>query len=353
MPHERFTNGPERPTVTFMSAIESSPEHTRPTSLTRRLFIANGAVLVVAFLLLALTPLTVKSPLSLGSGGVLSLIGLTALLATNLALIRRSLQPLTRLTASMRRVDLLRPGTRVPVYGDTEEVLDLTRAFNDMLERREAERRESVRRTLNAQEEERLQLARELHDEIGQGLTALLLQLDYMTKVAPPEVSEHAAEARETARTSLEEVRRIARQLRPEALDDLGLVSAITHLTDRIAARTELDITRRLERDLPHLPPETELVIYRVAQESLTNVIRHADAQRIEVELTASGRQVVLRVADDGRGLRGAREGAGMKGMRERAVLIGARLDVGPAELGGAEVRLEVQSDAGERPGAH
>jgi two-component system sensor histidine kinase UhpB len=253
----------------------------------------------------------------------------------------------------MRDVDLLRPGTRVPVHGDSKEVIELTRAFNEMLARLEAERRESVRRTLTAQEEERLQLARELHDEIGQGLTALLLQLDYIAKVAPEGITEEAVAARETARTSLEEVRRIARQLRPEALDDLGLVSAIVHLADRIAERSGLEVSRDLDRDLPALGPETELVIYRVAQESLTNVIRHADAGHIDVSLARSGDGVVLRVSDDGVGVNGAREGAGMKGMRERAVLVGARLDIGGSARGGTEVRLEVRDDAKERAGSH
>jgi two-component system sensor histidine kinase UhpB len=171
-----------------------------------------------------------------------------------------------------------------------------------------------------------------------------------MAKVAPEQFKQEARDAREAARTSLEEVRRIARQLRPEALDDLGLVSAVTHLSDRIASRTQLTIERALDRDLPQLAPETELVIYRVAQESLTNVIRHAEAKRVEMGLTAAGDRVVMRVADDGRGLSGAREGAGMKGMRERAVLIGAHLELGRSALGGAEVRLEVPVDARERP---
>jgi two-component system sensor histidine kinase UhpB len=330
------------------------PRPERPRSLTRRLFVANAALIVVAFLTLALTPLTVKSPLKVGSGGIISLVGLTAVLAVNLAIIRRSLEPLSRLTASMRGVDLLRPGTRVPVYGDSEEVLGLTRAFNDMLARLEAERRDSVRRTLTAQEDERLQLARELHDEIGQGLTALLLHLDYLGKAAPPEISGDLVEAREAARASLEEVRRIARQLRPEALDDLGLVSAISHLADRIADRSHLEVDRSLARHLPALPPETELVIYRVAQESLTNVIRHADAKRIDLTLAARDADaVVLRVADDGRGIDGLREGSGIKGMRERAVLVGARLDIGTTERGGTEVRLEVGGLAGAPDRAH
>ena len=310
---------------------------------------ANAALITAAFLLLALTPLTLASPLSIGAGGVLSLAGLTVVLAMNLLLIRRSLRSLNRLTDSMRDVDLLRPGTRVEVHGDSAEVVELTRAFNDMLARLEGERRDSVRRTVSAQEGERLQLARELHDEIGQSLTGLLLQLDHMTKAAPPELANDAAEAREAARTSLEEVRRIARQLRPEALDDLGLTSAVTFLTDRIGARSGLEIHRSLARDLPRLAPETELVIYRVAQESLTNVIRHADARSIDVSLTAAGDAVVLRVTDDGRGIGGAREGAGIKGMRERAVLAGGRLDIRRAPGGGTEVRLEVDGDGGRR----
>jgi two-component system sensor histidine kinase UhpB len=282
-----------------------------------------------------------------GYGGLLSLIGLTAVLATNLAITRRSLAPLARLSASMRRVDLLRPGTRVPVYGDTAEVVELTHAFNEMLSRLERERRDSVRRTLTAQEDERLQLARELHDEIGQSLTALMLQLDHVSRGAPPGLSEEVAEARENARASLEEIRRMARRLRPEALDDLGLVSALTHLVDRIDAHSGPHISRRVDRDLPPLTPEAELVIYRVAQESLTNVIRHAEARNVELSLTAVEGRARLVVADDGRGLDGAPEGAGIKGMRERAVLVGARLEVGSTQAGGTEVRLEVSPDAG------
>ena len=312
----------------------------------RRLFLANAALFVAAFLVLALTPLTIKSPLTLGIGGLLSLLGLSVVLATNLALVRRSLTPLRRLTGSMRRVDLLRPGTRVPVYGDSEEVVQLTRAFNEMLARLERERRESVRRTLTAQEDERLQLARELHDEIGQSLTALLLQLDYLGKAAPGGLAPEVREAREAARASLEEVRRMARRLRPEALDDLGLVSAINHLADRIARRSHIEVNRTLQRSLPELTADVELVIYRVAQESLTNVIRHAGAQRVELSLAATPAAVVLRVADDGDGIDGRPEGAGVKGMRERAVLAGAQLDIRPAEAGGTEVRLEVPCDA-------
>jgi two-component system, NarL family, sensor histidine kinase UhpB len=329
---------------------DTAEREQRP-ALTRKLFVANAALLVVAFSVLALTPLSIQSPLKSPTGGLISLAGLGVVLITNLAIIRRSVGPLRRLTAAMRDVDLLHPGTRVPVYGDSREVIELTRTFNDMLDRLESERRESVRRTVLAQEDERLQLARELHDEIGQSLTGLLLQLDYVAKAAPPELAPEAADAREAARGSLEEVRRIARQLRPEALDDLGLTSAITHLADRFAALSGLEIRRALDRNLPPLDPEVELVIYRVAQESMTNVIRHADARRVDLELTRSPDGIRLRVADDGAGIAHAREGAGIKGMRERAVLAGARLRITDAPAGGTEVELDVPtSQDGDRP---
>jgi two-component system sensor histidine kinase UhpB len=173
--------------------------------------------------------------------------------------------------------------------------------------------------------------------------------LDYLTKAAPAELAPEVAEAREAARGSLEEVRRIARQLRPEALDDLGLASAVIHLADRFAERSRLEISRRVARDLPPLDPAVELVIYRVAQESMTNVIRHADARKVDVELSSRPGVVRLRVCDDGRGLDGAQEGAGIKGMRERAVLAGARLRIERSSLGGTEVELEIDANAGAR----
>lgn len=324
----------------------------RTLSLAHKLFLTNAALFVVAFLSLAFTPLTIMSPFRSPSGGLLSLAGLAVVLLTNLVVTFRSLRPLGQLRTAMRDADLLRPGTRVPVYGYSAEIVELTRAFNEMLARLERERRESVRRTLVAQEDERLQLARELHDEIGQSLTGLLLQLDYLASVAPDDLAPEVADAREAARSGLEEVRRIARQLRPEALDDLGLTSAIAHLADRVAMRGGVEMQRAIDRSLPALSRETELVIYRVAQESMTNVIRHADARNIDLMLGRSARGLVLRVGDDGRGVNGADEGHGIKGMRERAVLAGGRLAVGGRAGGGTQVELEVPVDARARSGA-
>jgi two-component system sensor histidine kinase UhpB len=263
-------------------------------------------------------------------------------LVANLFLLKRAVAPLRRLTELMRRVDPLRPGERIPAYGGASEVVELTQAFNEMLERLEAERRESTSRTLAAQETERLRLARELHDEIGQRLTATLLQLSRLAKQAPGELQGSVEEVTETARGTLQEVRTIAAQLRPVALDDLGLVSALGVLTEQMSEQAEPQVDARLPRGLPRLDEEAELVVYRVAQEALTNAVRHADADRIELALDHADEQVRLVVRDDGRGLGGSEPGNGVKGMRERALLVGGRLALVSRAGGGAEVRLEL-----------
>jgi two-component system sensor histidine kinase UhpB len=190
----------------------------------------------------------------------------------------------------------------------------------------------------------RARIARELHDEVGQSLTGVLLRIEHVLRAADPAVAAELEPIRETARSSLEEARRIAQRLRPEALDDLGLRSAVMHLTEGIAASSQVKVDRSLESSLPPLAPEKELVIYRVAQEALTNVVRHAGASDVTVGLRRDDGRVVLTVVDNGSGLRNG-EGNGIKGMRERALLIGGDLSIGAAPGGGVEVRLAVEGD--------
>jgi two-component system sensor histidine kinase UhpB len=238
----------------------------------------------------------------------------------NAALLRWGLTPLGRLTRLMATVDLLRPGQRLPVpgAGGGGEVTELVRTFNAMLDRLEHERATSSARVLLAQEAERRRIAQELHDEVGQGMTAILLVLKRAADDAPEPLRGELHQAQEITRASLDEVRRLVRRLRPGVLDDLGLVSALTSLTQDFATHTGLRVVRRFATDLPVLDPETELVLYRVAQESLTNAARHADAARIEVALRRSGEAVTLEITDDGRGIEALCEGAGIRGMRDR-----------------------------------
>src|SRR5918994_2951790 len=242
------------------------------------------------------------------------------MLAVNYVLLRRAIEPLQRLTRVMRTVDPLAPGRRAELPAGPAEVAQLGASFDQMLDRLESERRESARRALAAQEEERIRIARELHDEVGQALTAVLLQLDRAD--AGGEAGERIEEAREAARATLEEVRAIARNLRPEALDDLGLAAALRQLCNE-AERAGVQVERRISPEV-RLAPEVELVVYRVAQEAITNVLRHAAAERLVCVLEPTGDGAELCVTDDGRGLGGAPAGSGMQGMRGRGPPAGA-----------------------------
>jgi two-component system, NarL family, sensor histidine kinase UhpB len=327
-------------------AIQSSSLMERPAhrlTLLWRVFGTNAAILALATLVLALSPITVSFPIALAElvalGG-----GLAAMLLLNLALLRRTFRPLSQLTSMMRGIDPLRPGERAGVDAADPEVAELAAAFNDMLGRLELERRESARRALAAQERERRRIARELHDEVGQALTAVVLLLDRAGRSDGPEREDGVAEAREAVRASLEEVRGIARRLRPEALDDLGLRSALAALTNDVTRRTGLRVERRIAPGLPPLDPEEELVVYRVAQEALTNIVRHAEVPHAELVLAVRDGRVELRVSDAGAGFEPDRapDGTGLLGMRERALLIAAELEVRSVVAEGTSVRLRL-----------
>jgi len=310
-----------------------------------RVFGINASLLVIATVLLALTPVTIHA--SVAFIEVLDLaVGLLVMLAANLVLLRHTLRPVHRLVERMRAVDLLRPGQRLPEDGGVEAVA-LVRAFNQMLERLESERRETGRRAPEAQEAERLRIARGLHDEVGQVLTGVLLQLDSIATAGGDREAD-VAETKRAVRGALEEVRRIARELRPEMLEQLGLVSALTELSRRFADQSGVRVRPSFAEGLPGLSGAAELAVYRVAQESLTNVARHAGASAVDVSLQPGVGSVVLRVSDNGRGISEDVDvigHGGLRGMRERALLVGGALAVKPGHGGGTEVRLEVPAE--------
>jgi two-component system, NarL family, sensor histidine kinase UhpB len=307
-----------------------------------QVFGTNALVLVLAFLGLVFGPVTVSVPPHATELVVLA-AGLLVMLAINLVLLRRAFMPLDHLADTMRRHDPLSPGRRVRVEGGPV-VAALAQTFNEMLDRLEFERRESARRALLVQEGERGRIARELHDEVGQTLTGVMLQVEGLSAAIPEHLRPQLDELRETARQGTEDVRRIARQLRPEALEDLGLQSALAALATAFGEQAHVRVDRHLEPPRLPLSEEQELVIYRVAQEALTNVARYAGAGRVSVELapTLPGDAVLLSITDDGRGIGSSPEGAGIRGMRERALLVGATLTVRPHEEGGTDLRLFV-----------
>lgn len=305
-----------------------------------RVFAANAAVFALAIAVLAAAPVEIHASIRLDELVIL-LVGLTLMLVVDLLLLRRALSPLARLARIMAKIDLVHPGQRaVGFERSSTELLALADAFNVMLERLEHERRDSSMRVLAAQEGERLRIARELHDEIGQTLTAAALRAEHRAERsgdAHPEFAELA----EIVQQSLADVRRISLELRPGPLEELGLVNALISLCARVSEQTGMRVHRQFGGEIPELSSEVELAIYRIAQEALTNAIRHSGALDVTVSLARADNQLVLSVTDNGRGLPAEPiAGGGLVGMRERALLVGGELEIKPGVDGGTSVTL-------------
>jgi two-component system, NarL family, sensor histidine kinase UhpB len=285
----------------------------------------------------------------------LTAIGLAlVVLALALALVRerRRLRPLEDLVEAMEKVDLSSPRPLLPAsidgVGETEEVARIELAFLRMMRRLEAERRRAGSAALHAQEEERARVARDLHDEVNQSLTGLLLRLEAAREAAPPELEDELAETKALANQAMGELLSLARQLRPTALDDLGLVAAIEGQVEQLR-RGEIAASLDAEGDFSDLGDDAQLVVYRVAQEALSNAARHSDAKRVEVRLRRiEDGGVLLEVGDDGRGFAfdESERGLGIGGMRERALLIGAELTIESRPDKGTTVRLTVPGES-------
>jgi two-component system sensor histidine kinase UhpB len=281
---------------------------------------------------------------------IVVLLAAVAGLAAGLLIMRRRRAPLERLIEEMEKVDLSRPGPLLPRsidgIGETEEVERIELAFLRMVRRLEAERRRAGSAALQAQEEERTRVARDLHDEVNQSLTGLLLRLEAAREAAPPELEAELAETKALANQAMRELLSLARQLRPTALDDLGLKAAIAGQVEQLA-RGEIEAEFSAGGDFSGLDDDTQLVVYRVAQEALSNAARHSGAAHVTVGLRRSDDDgVELTVGDDGRGFAfdESEGGLGIGGMRERALLIGGELTIESRPGHGTTVRLVVPS---------
>jgi two-component system sensor histidine kinase UhpB len=210
-----------------------------------------------------------------------------------------------------------------------------------MLARIEEERVRGGRAVIRAQEEERARIAQDLHDEVNQALTAILLRLQAAALDVPPGLRMELREIQTLATQAMEELLTLARTLRPTALDDHGLVPALASQVANFGERTGIKTTFHRHGETPELSDEEQLVLYRVAQESLSNVVQHSGASAVRVELSSIGR-TVLRVRDDGCGFKpGGKHGRlGVSGMRERALLVGGRLNVFSAPGEGTTIEL-------------
>ncbi len=328
--------------ATPTDADPSRPATRRYLPLFWRVLALNGALVTTMTIAIAIVLPAPFAHIAADDTAILA-VALTVTLVANALLLRHALAPLTHLPALLRRVDPLQSGERLQVPSAPSEAAELAQAYNEMLDELETERLESTRRVLSAQENERLRVARELHDEVGQTLTGVLLGLARVSRDAPLNLAQPLEQLLETTRASIDDVRRIAQRLRPEPLEDLGLAVALLALSRRMREQSGLRIACRIPADLPPQSPERELVVYRIAQEALTNAVRHANAASVSITLALRSDHLALSVRDDGRGMPDRlREGGGMRGMRERAGLVGASLQITSAPHAGTEVHLDV-----------
>jgi len=315
-------------------------------------------VLVVNLLLIAAAVIAAgiasnpDSPLrDSASIGLVLGFALAATVAVNIWLLARRFEPLERLVVEMESADLSKPPPVPEISDGPGEVVSLERSFHSLLERLESERRSAAGAALSAQERERERIARDLHDEVNQALTALLLRLEAVRRQTDDaDAAEELGTIGELISRAMRELLDLARGLRPTTLDDLGLKAALATLVEEVGREAPIATGFEVEGDVDALPETIQLVAYRVAQEAMTNVVQHADAQHLRVRLIGSGGVIELRISDDGVGWEGGRESErlGIAGMRERALLCGGELTVESEPGAGTRVTLHARSADGE-----
>lgn len=284
--------------------------------------------------------------------GSVMLVALVISLVVNLVLVHAALRPIRDLENTAHKVwggDLK---ARVPpslvADRDMKRVGRTVNLLLDALTSDRARMRRLASLVITAQDEERSRIARELHDSTAQSLTAIVLQLSAAARDArTPEIAARLTDVKDMAGMALEEVRTLSHRVHPRVLDDLGLVPAVRWLARQARESANVDITVDALGDAEHIPPQVASVLYRVAQEALTNAVRHAAPSTVAITVRADANVATLEVADDGRGFdiaeaEARRPGMGLFSMRERVSLVDGRLDMSSAPGAGTRVTARI-----------
>jgi two-component system sensor histidine kinase UhpB len=311
----------------------------RSRTLLTQVLAVNAALVALTALVAAVVARERLAGATTGRGLAILAVAVLAVILLNSLLLRHRLEPLTRVLRVMEQVELVSPGTRATVpRHSAKELQALTVGFNRMLDRLEDERRAAGRAVLRAQEQERQRIAQDLHDEVNQALTAIKLRISATVHDAPDGLRRELRETKHLVDKAMDELLNLARELRPTALDDHGLVPALRTQVEEFGDRTGIRAQFVKNGEMPLLSDEEQLVIYRVTQESLSNIVQHSQARNVHVDLSFTGK-TVLKVSDDGHGfspqrngrngrVRGRPGGLGLSGMRERALLVGGNLNI-------------------------
>jgi len=255
-------------------------------------------------------------------------------------------RPLREVAAGAQRIAAGELTHRVPA-GRADEIGKLAATFNDMaakIAERDASLRQLSKRLLSIQEQERVRIAREVHDELGQALTAMKIQLQR----EPPAAIAHTIDG------IVDLVRRIAADLRPSILDDLGITAALEQQLRRLRESTGTTTTLTVSEE-PEIDMLTGVTLYRITQEALSNVIRHAEATAVEVSLVMNGGQAVLTIRDNGRGMPqpANSQSLGLLGIRERAELLGGSVTIDSRPGDGTTIAVTLPLGGTEPDHAH
>jgi len=322
----------------------------------------------IALSVQALYTLILRAFFALGAGALVG-IGASALLTW--ALIRQ----MSGLVETMGRVEAGDLTVRSPVWAQDEigkvqaafntmvnslqqsrdalmknqQELELLNAENNRLitetRQKEAELRLALKRAVDSQEEERKRISRELHDEIGQALTSILIRLKSLQDVTDLEViTDRINGIRYLASQAIEEMRRLSMDLRPAALDNLGIIPALRWYIGQSMEQNQIEIQFIAPERMERLPPEVEIVLYRVAQEGLNNAMRHSQAKRIEVKLDLTPRFIWLSISDNGQGFDAdtLHRGLGLVGVRERVELLKGQCRIDTQRGKGTRLWIEI-----------
>jgi two-component system sensor histidine kinase UhpB len=273
-------------------------------------------------------------------------------IALNFVVLQIAFRPLMNLGKVMSRVQSGERSLRAPQTGVDPQADQLACTLNMMLEAIDESTRQRSTQIIAAQEEERKRVARELHDETSQVLTSLLISLAVVeASVTTSEAHERIAETRTLAHQTLRAIRNLSADLRPSALDDLGLLPALRWYIKEYQQKTAIEVDFKASGIKERLAPEMETVLYRVVQEALTNVAKHAQAHKVSATLEGDGDGITATIIDDGRGfaiekLQKApgqeRGGWGLVGMYERSQLLGGTLDVESHPGHGTTIRARI-----------
>lgn len=340
-----------------MNQLESWQERFLSVPLFYKILLANSAIVAIGAV--AGTVITVWHVQTFPEDIHYELIAIFAIggflisYGVNRVVLKIALQPLDKLQDAVDRVGQSDLSARVISPAVSDERFDqLIETFNEMLAQLEqdaARSRSLSRHILQAQEDERQRLARELHDEAAQALTSLLVRLRLLERAYDPaEAQQRVAELRELTAQALDEVRRVALDLRPKILDDLGLVAALEWRVDELNAADSIKALFQVEGLHGRLPRDTELVFYRIGQEALNNVILHSHASQVQVTLRQIEKSVKLEICDNGQGFdmtvvnHEQRQGLGLLGMHERVGMIDGCLQIDAAPGRGCRIVAEV-----------